>query len=186
MAEHHYTVTCSTHSDRAAIESCEVCDKPLCGHCLWYSGDGRRICEDHARTIALMGIAVEPPATYAEAIREDPVLTRGSPPGPIFQSGSTGSIYQGNSQDLSAFLAAILGAITIFSCMGGIYCLPIVGTILGILAFTNSKHAVEPRRTRILAGIGIGVGTFLLLLVVLYALLIVGLIIIALLAGSGP
>jgi len=186
VTENQNTINCSIHTDRAAVEFCEVCDRPLCGHCLWYSGDGRRLCEDHARMMANQGIAVEPPATYAEAILEDPVLERGSRPEPTSGITAAGSIYRGNSQDLSALLAAIFGIVTIFSCMGGIYCLPLVGVVLGLLAFSNAKQAVEPKRTRILAGVGIGIGGFLLIIVALYALLFVGLILIALLAGSGP
>ena len=34
------TLNCENHPERIALERCEVCNKPLCAYCLYYTGDG--------------------------------------------------------------------------------------------------------------------------------------------------
>lgn len=177
--------SCAVHPDRTAIERCEVCSQPLCGLCLWYVEDGRRLCQEHAGEAADQGLQVESPDTYAEAIGTvSPAHTRSVIAGNA--NPNSKGVYQGNSQDLGAFLAALLGLVTIFSCMGGAYCLPIVGLALGIFAYANAGKAIDPRRTRILAGTGIGVGGCLLLVVLFYAFLFFVFVFSSILASSGP
>lgn len=164
---------CVYHPNRAAVEYCEVCNRALCGHCLWYTEDGHRLCEIHAHEKELMGETVLPPETYAEAISTQYVTPNKSD---IQQSSEEDSQqsqnrtnekddipYKGNSQDLTAFISAVMAITVLLSCMGGAYCLPIAAFILGIVGFTNASKAVDPRRTRILSGISLGFGGFVLL-----------------------
>ena len=147
---------CVYHPDHGAIESCEVCRRPLCGLCLWYTEDGHRLCEAHARERAEAGTRVLPPQTYREAIATS--LLR-SPAG----APDAGAIYQGNSNDVGALVAAIAAFAVVASCMGGAYCLPLFIVLLGAATYANADKAIDPRRTRLLAGTGIGVaGLFLL------------------------
>ena len=62
------TLNCANHPDRIALERCEVCGKPLCAYCLYYTGDGQRLCQDHADEARLMGVHIEEPAAYADQL----------------------------------------------------------------------------------------------------------------------
>lgn len=157
---------CANHPDLAAIEHCEICRRPLCGHCLWYEEDGRRLCENHAIEIKAAGGRVLPPETYAEAI--DPSLVRRAVAGTAEAVPPGQKIYQGNSQDLGALVAAVVALTTLASCAGGAYCLPLFALILGVAMYSNASAAQDPRRTRTLAGISIGVGGLFLFFIVAY------------------
>jgi hypothetical protein len=158
---------CANHPDLVAVEHCEICGRPLCGHCLWYEEEsGRRLCENHAMEMKAAGAKVLPPETYAEAI--DPSLVR-RPGGVVAEAAIPGQkFYQGNSQDLGALIAAVVAITTLASCAGGAYCLPVFALILGIAMYSNASAAHDPQRTRKLAGVGIGVGALFLVLVVVY------------------
>ena len=151
---------CMNHADHAAIEHCEVCGQPLCGLCLWYAADGRRLCGKDAALLADAGISITPPETYAEAIPAS--LSRPTPP-----LTSTDLPYRGNSFDLASLLAAVLGAITLGSCLGLAYCLPFAAGLLGLYAYLNAPQSADPRRTRTLAGIGLAVAILMLLFLAL-------------------
>jgi hypothetical protein len=170
---------CAFHPDHAAVEYCEVCEQPLCGLCLWYTADGHRLCRAHARERSEAGEQVLPPQTYHEAI--EPSLVR-SPAG----SGDEPGIYRGNRTDLSALVAAVAGVITLLSCMGGVYCLPLAVLLLGGSAYLNAGQAVDALRTRRLAAIAIGIVAFMLLLVFAFVFLYVAFFVILVVAGSGP
>jgi hypothetical protein len=179
---------CANHPDIAAVEHCEICGRPLCGHCLWYEEDGRRLCENHAMEVKAAGGKVLPPETYAEAI--DPGLVR-RPAGATAEAVMPGQkLYQGNSQDLGALIAAVVALTTLASCAGGAYCLPIFALILGVAMYSNASAAQDPRRTRNLAGIGIGVGALFLFLIVSYFGMIFFFLVMsfamAATAGAGP
>lgn len=173
---------CVNHPDFNAIEHCEVCQRPLCGQCLWYEEDGRRLCEIHALEVKAAGGTVLPPETYAEAI-DDSLVRRpavaDSNPLPL---GRT--LYQGNSQDLGALIAAIVALTTLASCAGGIYCLPIFTFILGAAMYSNATSAQDPRRTRTLAGIGMGVGVLFLFFILAYVGMMVFFITFAIVMGT--
>lgn len=154
---------CTFHPDNAAVEPCEVCGRPLCGLCLWYTTDGHRLCEAHARERLADGAQVLPPETYQEAI--DHSLRRTPAGDDALLSANGEKIYRGNSIDLNALIAAGLGLVTLASCCGGAYCLPIAGLVLGILAYTNADRSLDARRTRNLAAVGMGVAAFMLLTV---------------------
>jgi hypothetical protein len=165
MMEH-----CVFHPNRAAVEHCEVCNRALCGNCLWYTDDGHRLCEIHAQEREEAGETVLPPETYAEAINNQP-LARQSAEKPRPRNGSSDKDdipYKGNSQDLTALLAAVMAVTVLLSCMGGAYCLPIAAFLLGIVGFTNASKAVDPKRTRMLSGISLGVGGLIFLGILAY------------------
>ena len=145
------TESCSFHSEHQAVEFCEECRRPLCGLCLWYTGDGHRLCEEHARLRREAGEQVLPPQTYQEAI--GPTLREQ----PAEKSSQSSPLYRGNNYDLSALVTALIGFMILASCSGGIYCMPVAALALGLLAYSNADKAVDPGRTRLLAGVGLGV-----------------------------
>jgi hypothetical protein len=147
------TLNCANHPDRIAIERCEVCNKPLCAYCLYYTEDGQRLCAEHAELARLAGLKVEEPGTYAEQLL-------GAQAG-VFRKQARGkwadedSLYKGNSNDLVALIGALVGAVSVSACCGAIYCLPLVGFMLSVVALINSKHAFDPSRTRKLGLVGL-------------------------------
>lgn len=160
---------CTNHPELDAIESCEVCRQPLCGLCLWYTADGHRLCEQHARERELAGEVVLSPETYQEAL---PNSLRPRQVNHAVGEVDDKGIYKGNNYDLTALIAAIIALVTLGSCFGGFYCLPVVGMIIGLIAFMNADQAVDRQRTRNLSLIGVAVmGVFIfacLALVFLY------------------
>ena len=58
--------SCYRHPTRLAVEQCEDCRRPVCGACLWYGEDGKRLCPDHAADALHAGQDVSPPERYAE------------------------------------------------------------------------------------------------------------------------
>ncbi len=159
------TVYCENHPDRAAIEHCEVCEKALCGYCLYYTVDGQRLCKEHALQAEAQGVQVISPAIYAagiipaqarasesaERVEEDVRKAKGAIAGKRV-------MYQANNNDVMAFVALMVSVIAVPSicCMGGA-CLPLVGFLLSALALVNAKDAVDSKRTRQQAFIGMGI-----------------------------
>jgi hypothetical protein len=156
---------CVFHPNRAAVEHCEVCKRALCGHCLWYTEDGHRLCEIHAQEREAAGETILPPETYAEAINTQLVARQSDEkPRPRRSRDDKEDIpYKGNSQDLTALLAAVMSVTVLLSCMGGAYCLPIAAFLLGIVGFANAAKAVDPQRTKLLSGISLGIGGLMFL-----------------------
>lgn len=82
--------------------------------------------------------------------------------------------YEGNSFDLYALIAAILGITSLAMCFSGnmlLYCLPFVPLVFGIIALRNSPRALNPSRVRTMGWIGVAagaVGLVLVLIVVLF------------------
>lgn len=178
--------TCEFHPNHSAIEHCEVCDKPLCGLCLWYTDDGHRLCETHAKDRESDGQKVLPPHTYHEAIEGSLVRKEGDPAGTSSSSSSKEKLYKGNSTDLNAFVAGMIGIVTIASCSGGAYCLPLVAVVLGFMAYRNAEQAIDPKRTRTMAMIGMGVGALILAFVFAVILLYVFVFAAAFASTGGP
>ncbi len=181
---------CVNHPNRTAVEHCEVCNRALCGHCLWYTDDGHRLCEIHAREQEEAGETVLPPETYAEALNNRPLSRQ---PTEKLQQRETNNQekddipYKGNSQDLTAFLSAVMAVTVLLSCMGGAYCLPIAAFLLGIVGFTNASKAVDPQRTRLLSGISLGVGGLIFLGILAYfGFFFMFFVFTAIAASSGP
>lgn len=152
--------TCIVHPDHVAIEQCEVCHKPLCGLCLWYTEDGHRLCEVHAKEAEANGQTIVEPETYAEAVGTSLLKKPGDRQE---QTADEAGLYRGNQNDVGALAAAIMMLTMIASCSGGVYCLPILGLILGILFWLNAPQALNPQRTRVFAGISLGISGLILL-----------------------
>ena len=72
-------------------------------------------------------------------------------------------VYRGNQNDVGALVAAIMAITLIASCSGGIYCFPVIGFILGVVFLMNAPQAINPQRTRIFAGISLGISGLILL-----------------------
>lgn len=149
---------CYLHTDHVAVEHCEQCGRPLCGLCLWYTESGHRYCKDHAQQAAKMGQKIISPDTYAEAISTD-MLQRSAKDGPAIHDIP----YKGNSYDLYGAIAAGLGIVTLLSCGGGVYCFPLVALVLGVMAYQNSHLAIDPKRTKNMAIVGMAFSGLLFL-----------------------
>lgn len=161
---------CYFHPDRVPIEKCEICGKALCGYCLYYTEDGQRLCEEHAKIAKNNGVEIVPPAIYAggiipaqaQAMRQSEEMKEQKPKG-VYDPQRP--IYQGNNQDLQAFIAMLLGVFTIAGCCGGTYCFPFLAVLLGILAIVNAKEAYDPSRTRQQGMIALITGGFFTLVI---------------------
>jgi hypothetical protein len=91
--------------------------------------------------------------------------------------------FLGNANDLTAVVSAASAGILLLCCATGgygMYCLPIVPIVLGLLAVMNANQSVDPVRTRRWGWISVGVGgaifvfiiIAMILLVLLYAVII--------------
>jgi len=134
---------CDNHPDRIALERCEVCGKPLCAYCLFYTADGQRLCAEHAEQARRMGVQIEEPAAYAEQLI-------GAQAGMASKRkrSDDDNLYRGNSTDLTALIGLLIGVISLGMCCGAGYCLPVGGFVLSLVAVINAKEAHDPRRTR--------------------------------------
>jgi hypothetical protein len=124
----------------------------------------------HALEKQKQGQLIHSPMTYADALH--------SSLQPARQENESGSAtYLGNSQDVSALVAAVVAITALFSCCGGAYCLPIIALALGGAAYFNADRAIDPLRTRRLAGVSLGTGALMLFLafscMALYVVLLV-------------
>jgi hypothetical protein len=161
---------CVNHPDRTALEQCEVCGNPLCGYCLYYTDDGQRLCERHAEQAKANGVAVFPPAVYADGIIPAQAFAKENADLPDLQKKGAldkrAAIYVGNNHDLGAFVSMLLGLTTIGMCCGATYCVPFVAFGLGIAAFVNAQDAVDAGRVRQQALVGIVTGGGLVVAIV--------------------
>ena len=156
----YFMDTCTNHPDHPAIEHCEQCRQPLCGLCLWYTEDGHRLCEQHAKEAEAQGQTILEPETYAEAVGTSLIKSQNERrERPVDEPG----VYRGNQNDVGALIAAIMAIMLIASCSGGIYCFPVIGFILGVVFLMNAPQAINPQRTRIFAGISLGISGLVLL-----------------------
>lgn len=155
---------CFQHPDRPAVEHCEICQRPVCGLCLWYAESGERLCAAHAAEFEQGGKVVHPPERYAEGI----ALSEASVARPPAQDVP----YRGNSADVGALVAAVAGLSALASCAGLAWALPLLALVVGLVSWLQSKDAVNARRTRWLAAIGMASGgAFALFLLGTFALL---------------
>lgn len=95
--------------------------------------------------------------------------------------------FMGNSYDLTAVVAVVIGGVIAFSCVTcnmGYYCLPIVPVVLGLVGLLSAEDSVDPSRTRLLSWLGVGGGGIVLLLMVLALVLYFGFIILAIMLGA--
>lgn len=143
-------MTCANHPDRLALERCEVCHKPLCAYCLYYTEDGQRLCAEHADQARRLGLQVEEPALYADQLLGAQAGADRKRKRELDAEG----VYTGNSTDLLGLIGLLVGMISLVMCCGVGYCLPVVGFVVSLVALINARHAVDPRRTRRLGLVG--------------------------------
>lgn len=132
-----------------------MCGRPMCADCLWYADSGQRLCPVHGELWQLQGRPVQPPERYAAGSAFSQV-SAADPPKPHIP-------YQGNSNDLNALLALFMGIAGVLACYGAWYLLPVAAFLLGLVAWLNSRNALNPGRTRWLAGAAMASGGFLVL-----------------------
>lgn len=148
--------TCVHHPQRPAIEQCEVCRRAVCEACLWYAESGERLCPEHGRAWLAEDRAVHPPERYAEGARRHDEAAL--PPSPVNRVP-----YQGNSIDMAALIAAVVGVANLAACAGLGALLPIVAFLLGLVGWLQGSGAVDRSRTRALSGVGmLSGGVFIL------------------------
>lgn len=146
-------LTCANHPDRIALERCEVCQKPLCAYCLYYTEDGQRLCAEHAEEARKLGLRVEEPGAYADQLLGAQVgadrKTKRE------RDAVAAGVYTGNSTDLLGFIGLLVGGVSLVTCCGAGYCLPVVGFVLSLVALINARHSLDPRRTRRMGALGL-------------------------------
>ena len=157
---------CQKHPARAAIEHCEVCNIPVCNFCLYYTDDGQRLCETHAREAHTLGLGFNPPEVYADGLlagqadaarHRKSKLNQALPALPITKGAVSGSrvMYQANNTDLLAFIAMLTGIFGVIAICSSGLCLPPLGFLMSIFALVSAKDAVDKKRTRNQAIIGL-------------------------------
>jgi len=75
--------------------------------------------------------------------------------------------FRGNNYDLTAVVGVTIGGIVLASCGTcnlGLYFLPFVPLILGIIGLVNADESVDPKRTKLLSWISIAAGAAILVL----------------------
>lgn len=88
---------------------------------------------------------------------------------------------RGNTADLTSFLALITGAIVFLTCITcglGLYTLPFLAIVLGIIGVVSAQQSVKPGRTQLWSWLGIGSGILVILMgligIAAYVILILG------------
>ncbi len=97
------------------------------------------------------------------------------PPAVPSTEPTTEKRYEGNSFDVYALIAGIVGVTSLGMCFSGnmlVYCLPFVPLVFGIIALRNSARALNPSRTRTMGWIGIAAGVVGVLVLVVFALFV--------------
>ena len=83
--------------------------------------------------------------------------------------------FEGNNNDLMAVSGAIVAVTVLMSCVPGMSCLPpFIPGVLGLLALLSADQAVDPKRTRMYAWVGIGFTIFTICMMALIVLFYVG------------
>jgi len=170
---------CYRHPDRHAVEHCEACRRPVCGACLWYAEAGQRLCPEHAAERLQAGQTVIPPERYVDGIAPSQASAARPP--------RADAPYRGNSTDVAALAAAVMGLAAVLSCAGLAYFLPLAAFVLGLVAWLQNKDALDPRRARWLSLLGLAGGSlfFVGLLALLGFVLLCFMLQFALIASAG-
>src|SRR5512133_619437 len=148
------TQHCINHPGRIALEKCEVCGKPLCAYCIYYTEDGQRLCAEHAEQARQLGLEIEEPGTYAEFLVGAQAGAVGKAKRGVSLADDP-SLYHGNTTDLMGLIGMLFSVLSVTMCCGAFYCLPIIGFLVSLTALLTSKHAHDPRRTRRLGFVGL-------------------------------
>lgn len=96
--------------------------------------------------------------------------------------------YQGNGYDLAALVGVTTGVIVLLVCGTGgvgVYCLPIVPVILGIIGLMTANDSVNPDRTKFLSWLSLAVGGLILLFILMIVIVYVAFIAFAIAEGGG-
>jgi hypothetical protein len=112
------------------------------------------------------GRHVTPPEHYAES-HQHSQASAARPP-------EAQAPYKGNSTDVAALAALITGIAAVLTCFGLTYVLPLIAFILGLVAWLQSRDALNPRRARWMGLAGLAGGS-LFFVAVLAALAFVAL-----------
>jgi hypothetical protein len=82
-------------------------------------------------------------------------------------ANSPAAPYEGNTPDLTALIGMMIAMISLMMCIPGLNCLlgP-VGLIVSLVALFTSRDARNRSRTRIMAGIGIGLSSLWMLIMI--------------------
>ncbi len=152
--------TCHNHPERAAVEHCEVCGIPLCAYCLYYTSDGQRLCKTHADKAEAAGAFIRSPGNYADGLV--PAQVEANRP-----RSAPGAPYEGNTTDMIALIALIIGVVSAGMCVPGLVCLlgP-VGIVLSVVALLNAKDARNPKRTRTMAWISVALSSLWIIVMI--------------------
>src|SRR5258708_11156618 len=147
--------TCINHPERAAVESCEVCQAPLCAYCLYYTSDGQRLCKTHAEEAAAAGAFIRAPGNYPQGLIASQ-LGASNDLGRQNAQPTGSAAYHGDAVDVLALLGMVLGITSVAMCIPGLCCLvgPI-GMVTSAAALVGAKNAHDPSRTRTLATVGV-------------------------------
>lgn len=79
--------------------------------------------------------------------------------------------FEGNNNDLTAVAAIVSAGVALISCGTcgqGLYCLPFIPGVLGIIGLLSADASVDPERTRRFSWISLGIGGGLILLTVIF------------------
>ena len=93
--------------------------------------------------------------------------------------------FRGNTYDLAALGALTSGVIVLFSCLTcnmGVYCLPLLPLVLGLIGLLSARQSVEEERTRLWSWLGIAAGGFIVLLTIAGVVLYIAFIVLAVVA----
>jgi hypothetical protein len=66
----------------------------------------------------------------------------------------------------------------------GVYCLPLLPLVLGLIGLLSARQSVEEERTRLWSWLGIAAGGFLVLLAIAGVVLYIAFIVLAVAAGG--
>ncbi len=78
--------------------------------------------------------------------------------------------FVGNTNDLIALISLILALTSLALCFSfsyGVYCLPVIALLFGIVALATGRSSLQPERTRQWGWISVGISSAMVLLVLL-------------------
>jgi hypothetical protein len=110
----------------------------------------------------------QPMDTPTETTGDRPQAPPPKAPQPRPASDESEVTYRGNSNDLSALGALASSILLLFTCLtcgSGVYCLPVVPLVLGLIGVLGAKRSVNKEQTQLFSWIGIGTGGLTLLLI---------------------
>jgi len=95
--------------------------------------------------------------------------------------------FMGNTYDLASLGALISGSLLMFMCLTcnqGIFCLPFVPIVVGVIGLLSADQAVDAKRTKLWSWLGVGMGGAVLALIGIAVLLYVALFVFVVIASG--